>query len=386
MSTKTAPAYANDGVDLDAGDSFSTFAGRICRVSYENSPYVKVRDWSAGQFRGPRTFKLRGLSNDCELSLDPDGNGTKVGITSTAKTPLDSAADLFEMTAMDGVRYGGKPAVFVNQLDASSLGDEGTPKNEFFRDLLVGLGVVAAEQQVVLLKGETAEMGAFVSSEDPNALAKYLWCGTMLSIYHPQACINGSSLRPGQTVVALPEFGLRANGGSSARKAFAMRYGPDWYENYTAVDDIAAAAVPSTPYGNFLTDVNGWNSLEDGAPAPLIRVSAIAHITGGGIPSKFFSGLLKPLGLSAELSDLPEPPEIMRKLAQWRGVSGKEPYDIWHGGPGALVVLDEADVLEFVAAAKIFGIEAKPAGVITQPGTPSLSITSKFDGEKLVWH
>ncbi len=387
MST-IASAYAQDGVSLEAGDSFSTFCGGICRASYGNSPFVEVRDWSEGKFRGPRTFRLkRHLSPECELSADQDGNGTKVIINVAAHLPHCSGCDLFAMTGMDGVRYGGCPVLLMNQLDVSTLGNAGDATNQFFRDLMVGLGETARNQRVVLLKGETAEMGVCVGSENPNAPMKYLWCGVMISVFHPNAFITGQGLRAGQVVVALREFGLRANGGSSARKAFRMKYGESWDTHPAAMLDVKAAAFPSALYENFLTDVNGWNSLEDGRPTPRMRIHAIAHITGGGIPSKLFGDILKPRRLSAVLDDLFEPPEIMRKMARWRGVSGEEPYEIWHGGQGALVILDEVDVPQFCLLAERAGHTAQPAGVLSDSmsAVPALTIKSKFDGEKLMW-
>jgi phosphoribosylformylglycinamidine cyclo-ligase len=385
MPTLTAPTYAKDGVNLDAGDSFSSFAANICRESYQNSPYITVTDRSRGLFRGPRTCRLRGLSPDCEFSLEPDGNGTKPIITTAALAHSDSGCDLFAMTGMDSVRYGGKPLVLVNQLDVESLGNPESDSFHFFCVLMHGLGIVAEKQGVVLLKGETAEMGVCVASENPGAVTKYNWCGVMYSVFHEHVFITGEDAAPGHVVIALRDGGLRANGGSSARKAFAKRYGERWWGNIEAHLDIKAAAVPSVLYENLLTHLNGWNNLIDGVPQPLMKIHGIAHITGGGIPSKFFSDFLRPRGLSANLTDLWEPPSIMRKLAEWRGVSGKEAYEIWHGGQGALVVLSVEDAGNFLLRAGVYGIDAKIAGEITKSEKPTLTIKSKFDSSTLVW-
>ncbi len=384
IEMQRAAKYAADGVNLQEGDSFSAFCADVCRRTYEFSPFLAVRDWSRGQFRGPRTFRLYNLSPECELSADPDGNGTKVIITSTADTPEECGKDLFAMTGMDGVRYGGRNVLLVNQLDTSSLGSDGDATNRFFRRAVAGLGSIAAHHGVVLLKGETAEMGVCVSSENPNA-PKFLWCGVMLSVYHPNAFITGEGLQSGQICMALREYGLRANGGSSARKAFALQFGKEWYANPEAQEHIRAAAEPSVLYEEFLSSVNGWNTLDNGAPVPRLRMHAIAHITGGGIPSKLFGDILKPRGLSAELSDLWEPPAIMCRFAEWRGVSGREAYEIWHGGQGAIVVLDEENVPQFTLLAEQYGIEARAAGHIANYSTPALRIHSKFDGKVLTW-
>ncbi len=385
MQTITAPAYAADGVNLDAGDSFSSFAAKICRFTYENSPYITVIDRSKGLFRGPRTCRLKGLSAECEFSLEPDGSGTKTIITTAALAHADSGYDLFAMTGMDSIRYGGKPLVLVNQLDVSSLGNPGEKSFQLFCEMMQGLGRVAKEQNVVLLKGETAEMGVCVASENPFALTKYNWCGTMYSVFHPNVLITGEEAAPGQAVIALREYGLRANGGSSARKAFAKRFSAEWWNVQEVQQDITAAAAPSVLYENFLANLNGWDDLKDGVPQPKVKVHGIAHITGGGIPSKFFGDFLKPRNLSAELTNLWEPPTIMRKFAAWRNVSGMEPYEIWHGGQGALVVVDDADASLVMFAAEKFGIPAKVAGSITKSEKPTLLIKSKFDSSTLMW-
>jgi len=53
--------YAEDGVNVVEGDSFSSFAASLCQATYKNSRYVEVHDFSRGHFRGPRGFKLKGL-------------------------------------------------------------------------------------------------------------------------------------------------------------------------------------------------------------------------------------------------------------------------------------------------------------------------------------
>src|SRR3989338_5890792 len=144
MKAITAPTYAADGVSLDVGDNFSGFAARTCR--------------------------LQKLSPECEFSLEPDGNGTKPVITTAAIAHAYSGHDLFAMTGMDSVRYGGKPLVLVNQLDVSSLGESGSKPFLLFCEMINGLRRVAKQQDVVLLKGETAEMGVCVASENPSAI------------------------------------------------------------------------------------------------------------------------------------------------------------------------------------------------------------------------
>jgi len=58
MGKKGKDKYRQDGVNIEEGDDFSAFAGEICRQTYGISPFVKVHDMSAGNFRGPRGYSF----------------------------------------------------------------------------------------------------------------------------------------------------------------------------------------------------------------------------------------------------------------------------------------------------------------------------------------
>jgi len=91
-------------------------------------------------------------------------------------------------------------------------------------------------------------------------------------------------------------------------------------------------------------------------------------------------------GLSAELPDLWELPEIMKKCADWRGMGDEELYEAWNGGQGMLLVVDEAEAEKCIERAKDFGIEAKLAGKITKEDTPQLTLISKLSGKTVIYN
>jgi phosphoribosylformylglycinamidine cyclo-ligase len=250
-----------------------------------------------------------------------------------------------------------------------------------------GMRDAANEIGVVLYGGETAELGVFVGSEDPNALTKFNWSGSAFGLVSDKQLITGERMQHGDVVIALKENGLRSNGVSAIRKALAMRFGKEWWNNPEAKDAIAQAAAPSVLYDKFLATMNGWFTDDFD---PLIDMKCIAHITGGGIPSKFAEDILFSLGFSADLEDLYEPPQIMRDCAEWRGLEGLpvrdyECYETWNGGQGALVVVQASDESEFIRFAKLYGIEAKTCGRIQDKDEPRLTIVSKFREAKLTY-
>jgi phosphoribosylaminoimidazole (AIR) synthetase len=147
-----------------------------------------------------------------------------------------------------------------------------------------------------------------------------------------------------------------------------------------------------------LAETNGWY---DPNLKPKIKMHAIAHISGGGIVGKFGEDILFPRGLSAELTELFDPPDIMRNLAEWRGFTDEEIYSTWNGGQGILAVIDEKDVNFFITWAHNYfnstgregvgkqGVAAKEVGriTITKPGDkPRLLIKSRFSGKNILFY
>lgn len=375
--------YASDGVDVEEESLFSQYAASICKASYQNSPYVKVQDFSALNFRGPRPFILKGLPEGVSLEATTDGIGTKGIIIDAAKTHENAAYDIIAMTASDITRFGGLPLVFVNVLDTVSIGEAGDKVSATYKKVLKGLGKVARKEKIVVLKGETAQMGVCLGSEITNSRTKINWSGTMIGAYHKDKMITGDTLKSGQVVIALKENGFRCNGISSLRKSLALKFGKEWWQNPQAKKSVKEAATPSVLYDPLLTTLNGWFRADFKQE---IRVHAIVHLSGGAIKEKFTKDVLFPRGLSASLNDLWEPPTIMRNCAAWRGLSDEEFYETWNGGQGMLLVIDEKDMKHCLRRAKQFSIEAKIAGRITKEKVSQIEITSKLTkGKKIIY-
>jgi phosphoribosylformylglycinamidine cyclo-ligase len=368
--------YAADGVNVAEEATFSSYAGSICKGSYGNSPFVKVHDLSHGHFRGPRPVTFQNLPPEYIIESSADGLGTKGILIDAAGIHETAGYDLVAMTATDITRYGGLPLVLINILDLVSVGKEGDEANATYKKLLTGLGAAAKASNVVVLKGETAQMSVCIGSEIKDSPTRFNWGATMTGVYMKEKMVTGDTLAAGQKVIALKEQGFRCNGISSVRKAFAMHYGPEWWKNADAQADMKAAAAPSLLYDVFVNTLHGWYAPDFKAEMPL---HAIVHLSGGGIIEKFGKDLLVARGLGAVLDTLCDPAPIMKKCAEWRGIHGEEFYETWNAGQGMLLVVDEKDADRCVARAKDFHIEAQVCGEIVSPqGGNTLTIVSKL--------
>lgn len=376
--------YATDGVDTHEGDSFSSYAGKVCKGTFNNSPFVEVFDFAPGGFRGPRAYGFKNLPPNHFFDLAPDGIGTKVVVVDAAGEHYHACRDVLAMTMADITRWGGKPLIFVNVLDVATLDKTGTKTNMAFRRMMDGLASAAHELQIVCFRGETAELGLCVGSENPDALTKFNWAGVAQGVYLPDRVITGDTLAPGQSVVALYEDGFRSNGISSVRAALRLRFGEEWWKNPEARSYLQQASIPSRLFDTFLTAMNGWTNP---ISPPKFKMHAIIHVSGGGIRDKFGEDILFPRGLSAELMTLSPVSCIVRDVVKWRDMSEEEAYGTFNCNNGMLVVLDPEAVDTFCHQAMMWGHSAQHCGQITETGRsgPYLALASGFSGKLIVF-
>lgn len=370
--------YAGSGVNPELGDAYSQVAGQVCAASFKNSPFVHVDDPS-GHFRGLRTFNYVGLPDGISYESTSDGTGTKSVITAAANRPRASVWDLGAMVGMDAVRYGGMGLVINNILDVFKLGEVGSSVHDFFLELIYEYGVYLKHMNLVGFRGETAELNTCVGSDLPDAYPRYNWGATLNAVYDPARLILGDDLEAGMIVVALQENGFRANGMSLVRKVLARMFGQRWWENPAAQAVIYAAAEPSVCYELLFQHCNGWMASDF---QRLIKIFKIIHVTGGGLEGKFWKDVLVETGLSANLEDLYELPGVMTQVVEAAKLSDAELYATLNGGQGALAILSQTDVADFLMLAKLYKINAKVCGRLEKRSTPTLRIASKFNKGK----
>ena len=202
--------YSKDGVDVEEESFFSNFAGSVCKASYKNSPFVDVHDFSGGYFRGPRPFTFKNLPKGYFIEASTDGIGTKGILIDAAKTHHLAAYDLIAMTASDITRFGGIPLIFINVFDTTSVGNAGDKVSKTYKSAIAGLGEVAKKEKIVVLKGETAQMGDAIGSEIKDSKTKLNWSGTMIGAYHKDKMITGkdSSTRASNYCIKRKWFSL----------------------------------------------------------------------------------------------------------------------------------------------------------------------------------
>lgn len=381
--------YSQDGVNVQLGDLYSAIAGWLAKLWWNNSDIVRVLSLSEWSFRWPRAYTFKNVPKGSIQTTVNDGIGTKVWLTDAVWMHWYSARDMIAMLTSDITRYGWLPLIISNVLDVHSLWDTMESKSFLAAVLLqIGLYEIAKEQKLIIINWETAELWAFVWSGNEQATLKYNRAGTAQWLYHKDKMILWDKIQPGDLVVALKENGFRSNGISSVRKAFEKKYWIDRYTSNEANDSVQLAAEPSVLYDRFLNYLNGRNIKWDNKQfTKIIDIHGLVHLSGGSFEWKFFSDLLKQHWLSAELTDLFNPPKIMTDCADRRGMNSKDFYSTRNGWQWMLAIIKPSDVAKFEKIAWEFGIEVQVAWKITDRQSSSqLTINSKLvDWETVVF-
>lgn len=138
------------------------------------------------------------------------------------------------------------------------------------------------------------------------------------------------------------EHGFRSNGITDVRKAMLEHYGDDRHSKVIReLGNISLGLLvqkPSIIYSGFMSEITGGYDISN---EPLAKVTGVAHITGGGQPSKL-GRTLEPSGLGVEIADPIAPPGIMLKMQELRGFDDKTTYSKWHMGPGMIVATPQS--------------------------------------------
>lgn len=366
-----ADFYAFSGVDIESGDSFSSVAGKVCKESYKNNPFVVVEDLSKWNFRWPRWFRYVNLPEWCVSTLAPDGVGTKPILYETLAEEggfKNAAYDIVAMTADDIARYGWLATVFTSILDTKNI----AWREKEYISMLEELWKIAKKQNFVILNGETAELPDCVYSPNKFAKTAFNWAASMSWIYHPDKMITWEKLEAWDLLVALKQDGFRSNGISWVRKAFELEYGKDYYKT-APKEELLQASAPSISYAKAIAQAHGWYDKWFKAQ---VEITWIAHLSWWSFKWKLLEDLLGIKWFSAKFNNLYPIPDIAKKVAIWSQKwekpikSIEEIYSTWCAGQWMIVaVRTQKDAEKLIDIMKENDIEAQIAWVVEK--TPS---------------
>ena len=158
---------------------------------------------------------------------------------------------------------------------------------------------------------------------------EYDVAGFIVGVVERKNMLNGKAVKPGDALIALPSSGLHTNGYSLARKLVfeVAKLRPDTYVAEVGNKIGAELLKPHLCYAPALRNIVARGG-----------VSALAHITGGGIPGNLPRVLPSGVKAQIDLASWPVPP-IFKYLAKIGKIDGDELLHSFNMGVGMILIV-----------------------------------------------
>lgn len=329
--------YRSAGVDIEAGEE----AVRLIKADAE-STYIPGVLGSLGGFAG--LYEIPAGLERPVLVTATDGVGTKLLLAQETGTLDTVGIDLVAMSVNDVLTIGARPILFLDYVAVGRL-DPGE-----MRQIVAGVAEGCRQAGCALVGGEMAEMpGLYAPGEFDVA-------GFCVGIGEKGKLIDGSTVREGDVVLGLASSGFHSNGYSLVRRVLEVN---DCHldDRFPHFDETVAESLlkPTRIYVKSVLRV-----LEQGVP-----VSAMAHITGGGMTGNLSRVI--PDGLSARLrfKNWKIPP-VFRAIQHLGDISDEEMFSTFNMGIGYVLVLPEREAERAVRILVESGEEAVLLGEVAQ--------------------
>src|SRR5437667_5965057 len=251
------------------------------------------------------------------LVSSADGMGAKPQIAMPMGVHSTVGADLVNHCINDILVQGAEPLFFLDYLAMGKLDPQ------VVEQLVEGMSRSCRKVGCALIGGETAEMPGFYPP------GEYDLAGFIVGVVERKKILTGKCVQPGDALIALPSAGLHTNGYSLARKLVfeVAKLKSDTYVADAGNKIGAELLKPHLCYAPALKNIvaRGW-------------VSALAHITGGGIPGNLPRVL--PSGVKAEIDLASWPvPSIFKSLARLGKIDAGELLKSFIMGVGRIFVV-----------------------------------------------
>ncbi len=335
--------YAAAGVDVAARDAAARRYGEVARTTH-GPEVLRLGGGFAGLFHFGQRMR------DPVLVGATDGVGTKVLLQATLDRYEDAGRDVVTNNVNDLIAIGAEPLFFLDYIATNALPAEARLR------VVEGVAAACREQGVALIGGETADMPDIYRPKDFDL------AGFVVGAVERDGMIDGSTIAPGDALVALPSTGLHTNGYSLAREVWGLGkgLGDDHDRGILGreVEDLhgtlgEALCALHQPY---------WPMLREAFTGGYVK--GIAHITGGGIPGNLPRILPEGVAGHIDRSTWTVPP--LFALIQRDGhIADAEMFHTFNMGVGMILVVAEANLaaaLTLPGAWRVGTAEARGTG------------------------
>ena len=311
--------YKKSGVDIHAASTFKAKLKPIVRKSFR--PEVLKDIGGFGSF-----FRLdKNKYKDPVLVSSSDGVGTKLRIAELANKHDTIGIDAVAMNVNDILCTGAEPLFFLDYIAFSKV------KEPILIDVVKGINQGCIESGASLIGGETAQMpGMYRDGE-------YDIAGFCVGVIERKNIIDGSRIKPGDTIVGLESSGIHSNGYSLVRKALSGNE-----LKRIANELLKPTRIYVKPILSLLPDNN---------------IKGIAHITGGAFYDKI--SRILPDNVDVIINKHAWViPRIFRLIQNKGNIDDRDMYHTLNMGIGMVLIVEPASVKAIISKLANFGLKS----------------------------
>jgi phosphoribosylformylglycinamidine cyclo-ligase len=353
-------SYAQAGVDEEREQSAFSRAMRpwLARTTVKSSLVTSITGLASGYFAS-----MMHIPPGPPIAMTTDGVGTKILLARDANRWEPVGIDCVANNVNDIICVGAIPLALLDYMATDRI-DEGVLE-EIARGLYLGAELAG----IAIPGGEIAQIGAMLASSDDGKGPMLDLVGTAVGAMPGRGTgwrdpIDGSNVRPGDVVIALPSSGLHSNGYSLARRALFTVGGMSLSDQVPGtgrrLDD--ALLQPTRVY------VKAAEAIWQAGVTP----HGLVHISGGGL----LNLARLAADVSYELDALPEPPALFGLIADKGQLDAATMYATFNMGFGLCVVVAKSDQQAAMNALKDAGEDPVRVGLVTERPGRTVSIPS----------
>ena len=329
--------YKNAGVDIEAGyksvDMIKGFVKETMRPEVLGG---------LGGFSG--AFSLSNIKNmkDPVLLSGTDGVGTKIKLAFLLDKHDTIGIDCVAMCVNDVICAGGEPLFFLDYIAC------GKNYPEKIAQIVKGVAEGCKQSECALVGGETAEHPGLMPEDE------YDLAGFAVGVVDKEDMIDGSTIKPGDTLIGVASSGVHSNGFSLVRKVFDMtKESLETYYEELGCTLGEALLAPTRIYVKMLKSIKNAG----------VTLKGCSHITGGG----FYENIprMLPEGTRAVVKkDSYEVPALFKLMQKKGNLDEDMMYNTYNMGLGMVLAVDPADVDATMVAIRAAGEECYVVGSV----------------------
>ncbi len=338
MNNSRSDSYASAGVDITAGyKAVELMKQHIART------ITKGAASDIGGFGGLFELDLTGITRPVLVS-GTDGVGTKLKLAFIMDKHDTVGIDCVAMCVNDIICCGAKPLFFLDYIAC------GKNIPEKIASIVSGVAEGCVQSGASLIGGETAEMPGFYPIDE------YDLAGFSVGVVDREKVVDNSTVKEGDTIIALKSSGVHSNGFSLVRKVFDVENN----DIKTPNEKLGGKSIGETlltPTKIYVKPVLAL--LEE------VKVKAISHITGGGFYENIPRSIPKGFGAKIKRSDVQVLP-IFELIAETGNIPERDMFNTFNMGVGMSIVVNKEDADKALEILRANGEDAYILGEVVK--------------------